>query len=507
MLLRRMYIFYSLCFFSLTLVAQNENNKHDYQWLIGYQGIGNSEYSQGQLIDFNGDSVTIFPEIIARKFNISSVSMADKDGNLVFSSNNDVVMNGNNEIMVNGDSLNANASYVVDFVQQSQLALPAPGSDSLYYLFHHEYTFVGYIQGDYVLFVVPFKLLASNIDMRYDSLNMGQGAVINKNTLVVEDSLMAGRLTAVRHGNGRDWWVIAQRLNSNKYYTILVDSQQVHEPFVQPIGPYPVMGNHSGVGQASFSPDGNQYLMYRSHSIPDERQIDLFDIDRCTGALSNPTRINVPSGGFPGGVAFSPNSRYIYYADPAGYYRIDTNQDTLTLDLLQERIDTVKFGFQAQLGPDGKIYYALGLGSTRHYAVIDNPDEENPDSVVIRQQGLELPYLNNGTIPHHPNYRLGRLAGSPCDTLTFPTDVVEVAPEAELPDIHIAPNPARAEITITGLPEKEVELTLVDISGRERLHARVRGPETQLDVQGLPAGVYVVRVAGRKPGRVVVVRE
>ena len=449
----------------------------------------------------------LFQEPMEAQFNISSVSMADKDGNLVFSSNNDVVMNGNNEIMVNGDSLNANASYVVDFVQQSQLALPAPGSDSLYYLFHQEYTFVGYIEGDYVLFVVPFKLLWSRIDTGYDSADSVEGAVVDKNTVLVEDTLMAGRLTAVRHGNGRDWWMIAQKFNSNQYYTVLIDPQGVHDPSIQTTGYFPVMGGHSAVGQAVFSPDGNTYAVLRGHSIDQDRQIDVFDIDRCTGELFNPIRVNIPSGGFSGGLAYSSNSRYLYYSEAAGYYRIDTHQDSLTLEFLQPRIDTVKFGFQAQLGPDGKIYYALGLGSTRHYAVIDNPDEENPDSVVIRQQGLELPYLNNGTIPHHPNYRLGRLAGSPCDTLTFPTDVVEVAPEAELPDIYIAPNPARAEITITGLPEKEVELTLVDVSGRERLHARVRGPETQLDVQGLPAGVYIVRVAGRKPGRIVVVRE
>lgn len=90
----------------------------------------------------------------------------------------------------------------------------------------------------------------------------------------------------------------------------------------------------------------------------------------------------------------------------------------------------------------------------------------------------------------------------------FQTPTISSTTDAPLlASLQVSPNPAQTQTTITGLPNKETDLTLTDISGRERLRTRVSGPETQLEVGGLPAGVYMVRVAGRKPGRVVVVRE
>ena len=502
MTLRLIYTFHLICLLWITLTAQNENSKHDYQWLVGLGAYDSITY-KGMLLDFHGDSLEIFQEQTAAIFNISSVSMADKDGNLVFSSNNDVVMNGNNEIMVNGDSLNAGGvPYNVDYYQQSQLALPAPGSDSLYYLFHQEYSFVGDVEG---LYIVPFKMLYSTIDLSFDENSGFLGKVLDKNVSFLEDTIMMGHLTAVRHANGRDWWMISKKLGTNLYYKYLLDPIGLQDVRMQTVGelPWPFLS----VGQALFNPNGNIYATVKCRNYTVPYHLDVFSFNRCIGDFIPIQRVVLNAGNYPGGLAFSPNSRFLYYADAAGYYRIDTDQDSLTLEFLQPRIDTVKFGFQAQLGPDGKIYYALGLGTTQHYAVIDNPDEENPDSVVIRQQGLALPNYNNGTIPHHPNYRLGRLAGSPCDTLTFPTDVAEPVSEAESPDLQIAPNPAWAQTTVTGLPSKETDLILTDISGRECLRTRVSGPEAQLDVGELPAGVYVVRVAGRKPARLVVVRE
>ena len=107
---------------------------------------------------------------------------------------------------------------------------------------------------------------------------------------------------------------------------------------------------------------------------------------------------------------------------------------------------------------------------------------------------MALPYLNNGTISHHPNYRLGRLAGSPCDTLTFPTDVAEPVSVKTLPALTVSPNPAQTQVRISGLPTWEVPLTLTDISGRVRMQQRVVGVEAQLDLRKLPSGVYFVRV-------------
>ncbi|MBV6653070.1 MAG: PKD domain-containing protein, partial [Mameliella sp.] len=71
--------------------------------------------------------------------------------------------------------------------------------------------------------------------------------------------------------------------------------------------------------------------------------------------------------------------------------------------------------FQGQLAPDGKIYIASNNGVTSLH-VIHNPDADCPNC-HIEQHGIELPTFNAFSIPNQPNYRLGPIDGSPCDTL------------------------------------------------------------------------------------------
>jgi hypothetical protein len=48
--------------------------------------------------------------------------------------------------------------------------------------------------------------------------------------------------------------------------------------------------------------------------------------------------------------------------------------------------------------------------------VIHSPDEPG-EACQYQQHGITLPTYNSKSIPNHPNYRLGPLDGSPCDTL------------------------------------------------------------------------------------------
>ena len=43
----------------------------------------------------------------------------------------------------------------------------------------------------------------------------------------------------------------------------------------------------------------------------------------------------------------------------------------------------------------------------------------------MQQHGITLPFYNAATMCRFPNYRLGRWAGSPCDTLAFAGPVEE----------------------------------------------------------------------------------
>ena len=71
--------------------------------------------------------------------------------------------------------------------------------------------------------------------------------------------------------------------------------------------------------------------------------------------------------------------------------------------------------FLAQLAPDGKIYINANNG-IHQLTVIHYPDKGG-DACMVEQHGLALPTLNAFSMPNFPNYRLGPLDGSPCDTL------------------------------------------------------------------------------------------
>lgn len=56
------------------------------------------------------------------------------------------------------------------------------------------------------------------------SLDGGLGGIVpgKKDLIAYYDTLIYGRLTAVKHGIGRDWWVIDHKSNTNIYNKLLV---------------------------------------------------------------------------------------------------------------------------------------------------------------------------------------------------------------------------------------------------------------------------------------------
>ena len=39
-----------------------------------------------------------------------------------------------------------------------------------------------------------------------------------ENKIIVEDTLVVGKVTAVRNANGRDWWLLANEYKKNSFY-------------------------------------------------------------------------------------------------------------------------------------------------------------------------------------------------------------------------------------------------------------------------------------------------
>lgn len=438
-------IIFSLCCFLFTSSVHCQ--KQDYIWLSGYNSAArtdtgwNSRFGVNKL-DFNFSPIQIIQDSLGMGFTHTNVSYCDSNGDILFYSNGIYVANRLDEHIENSDGLNDGyyTSQYIDasagnFVDNGILALDAPGSPNTYYLIH---SFIDTINTN-------FNLFCKRTYYSYLSLNenAGRGKILEKNQTILS-GLLGYDIEATRHANGRDWWILVQRRNTNDYQRILLTPTGLLDISVSSAGNI-VSGL---VGASCFSPDGSKYVYVNLTG-----GINLFDFDRCTGELSNPRYKPLPifldSNLIGVGAAFSPNSRFLYVSAQIHVYQFD-----LWATDIWSSIDTVArfdgaahpFGSyfsNMQIAPDGKIYVSCGNGEYV-YSVIERPDGLG-DSCLFNQYGLTLPAYTGGGVPNFPNYRLGPLVGSPCDTITA---VDEISPEYKESIIRAYPNPATDYVII-----------------------------------------------------------
>ncbi len=470
------------------LIAQNDNLKHDYIWLTGYSSNSDQLEFGGTVIDFNVDTVETYYEFRQQNFDVVNTTLCNGEGELIFSTDNLSVFNALNEVMENGHNLNPDPT-IQDRTGQAVLALPSPANDSTYFLLHNEVKFVPELY--YGAPVINLKLYKTVIDLKYDSnpsvTNLGK--VIDKNVPIIQDTLVYGRLTATRHANGRDWWIIQQQYGTNKFYRFLLDNTGLIEKEAMYVGADQLY-NTSGVGQAVFSPDGSKYILVNSWDTQFPAHVDFFDFDRCTGNLYNFERLTLSDNTErPRGIAISPNSRFCYLSTNDKLYQIDLNLNDIQLSLIQSHPDTVTSPFYLQLAPNGKIYMS-GSGSATYMHVVNNPDLQGIDCNP-EYKGLLLPTYNYRTIPNHPNYRLGRLVGSPCDTIYADTTST-ISMTEESPILKVFPNPASNEITVN----ISSDFAINKITIANTLGVKVTEVENQktIDISHLPVGIYWITV-------------
>ena len=398
-----------LCFPSL-LFTQN----HDNIWLFGYDSnLGNTDWG-GSVMDFSSVPPEIYYEFREMNFNITNVSICDKEGNLLFYTNGNYIANQLHELMENGDELSPGLfHYPSGFIaEQGVLALPMPEDSLSWFLLHLS---LGFDNDD--LSTSSPQLFSSIVNF---SENNPFGEVTNKNEILITGKFFPGKLTAVRHGNGRDWWILVRTYEANEYYKLLLNPNGIEIVDSITIGegmPFP------GIGQAVFSPDGSKYVTYNLLSFEEGNYVDIYDFDRCSGNLHNPIQFTFADSAFAGGAAISPNSKYLYLSSCKFVYQydlesnnIESTKDTIAVydGFLEGPVFRTQF-FASQLGPDGKIYINTPNG-THYLHVINNPNLPG-DSSNFCQRCIELPTWNALSLPNFPNYRLKYLENSPCDTL------------------------------------------------------------------------------------------
>ncbi|MCB9048208.1 MAG: PKD domain-containing protein [Lewinellaceae bacterium] len=393
-----------------------ERQKRDYIWLIGNSPlmVGGNDMTK---LDFNFAHLQVISIDIDMNFWHTNASISDALGQLQFYTNGIEVRNFNNDTLATGLAPTQmsegfqNSGYPNE---QGALILPLPSFDSIYYIFHADREWAP--QGGNRV----ENLYYTKVHME---ANEGMGRVVEKNMPVIEDTLTYGRITATRHANGRDWWIMVPQYYSNSLYSFLFSSGGISNLDLQTIGET----IPSGAGQFVFSPDGTKYIGLNVVHIGDaeDYHIHIYDFDRCSGRLSNPQYFAVTDVSFPGGgVAISENSRFLYVVTWMNIYQFDlsfpeieaTKIKIAEYDGFEDPIYDLNTDFKlAQLGPNGKIYIACAT-SANYLHIIHTPNQKGL-ACKVEQHALELAALNDRSIPNFPYYGLGPLDGSPCDTL------------------------------------------------------------------------------------------
>ncbi|MEZ4960895.1 MAG: PKD domain-containing protein [Saprospiraceae bacterium] len=320
--------------------------------------------------------------------------------------------------MQNGEGLNPSpisSSFADDGLPLSQgvLALPYPDHEGQYFLLHEDMDYptatgVG---------VHSKRFYYSSIDM---NSNAGLGIVMDKNVIIVEDTLDIGKITATNHGNGRDWWVLVREYGTNRYYKIFIDPEGVHNYGILSVGmPTP----SPSLGQAVFSSDGSKYVNLNIYDFEQGNFINIYDFDRCKGLLENDLQINYTDSVWSGGVAVSPNSRFLYVSSYEFIYQYDLwSSDIADSKVVVAEYDgyleeiTPSFYLPTrfhlmQLAPDGKIYITTSNG-VKSLHVINSPNLAGK-ACNVEQHAIKLMTYNARSMPNFPNYRLGPLPIQP----------------------------------------------------------------------------------------------
>lgn len=352
-------------------------------------------------------------------------SIADGAGNLLFylearrppklpSS----IRNGLHQVMPGGESIEAMGS-----IANGAMILPRPGGKALYDLFT-----LALLRGSSEERVVLFRHV---ID-----LQDGMGRVVEVNRLVADDPLV-DKLAAVRHANGRDWWLVSHGYRSSEFMVYLLDGAGNLKAQRQSIGKAHTGHNVRG-GEMTFAPTGDRLGLVTGNGI-----VEVFRFDRCTGRFSDPVYLGVdsppttiPQGDFVAhyGCSFSPSGRFFYYSTIDRLYQVDL--EAADPSRHKEKIweDPVTFAntlAQHELGPDGRIYIARY--NHKYLSAIEFPDRRGKNCRFVRDY-LDLggKQLKAG-LPNFPNYRLGNWveAHAGRDTTLCPGEAVRLGVPAK----------------------------------------------------------------------------
>lgn len=350
--------------------AQNYNRKENTVWVTSTDDIDNQYIFPNAIFPGTGVNFNTTPlsQIDAAGTygaytginSISTASVADKNGNLLFYTNGNIVWDKNNNVMENGWGINDNGSYPYYLRQggigttESSMSFdgvviaPMPGYASKYYIFCIMDTLMedAFYGGYFAPGAWEGKLRYTVVDM---AANNGLGRVdMDRRGIVMADS-MSGNLQIVT-GEDCNYWLVGNfMMGGFRSYNITssgIDTHAVVSIVTPPLQPY--------CYELNVSPDG------RKLAEAFDAEVELCHFDPGTGIVSDysPSPVLIGSQ-YAYSIAFSPDNSKLYVGGIIGIRQYDLSGAVPTFNSPPLSIDTTIYEMYGplRLGPDNKIYF------------------------------------------------------------------------------------------------------------------------------------------------------
>lgn len=324
--------------------------------------------------------------------------------------------------MANGTGLMGGANGTGG--SQQTIIIKKPASNTIYYVFCTQTNNIN----------IPGTLYCSEVDI---TLASGNGSVTSKNNVVFTTgtpTTSIGKLTATRHCNGTDIWLVCRDWYWNNVVPngTLTVNNNFRSFLITPAGvnPVPVIsapvtytfntnfGWTWDYGCMKISPNGKKlglalYAFNNFNNNSNNNSFELFDYDNTTGIVSNslalmPGLINNWNNAW--GCEFSPDGTKFYGAKynnnigyPPGIYQWDLCAGTpsaIAASIYTVYTNNINPNFAAlQLGPDGKIY-CTRWNVLNSLDVITNPNAQGSGCGHVANGQSIAPKTALGSLPN-----------------------------------------------------------------------------------------------------------
>ncbi len=215
-------------------------------------------------LDFNTGNPVVLAGV-GHYSDAANATMSDSLGNFLFSFSGITIWNRDGDIMQNGDGIIGH-----DDASQGALIVPLPGSDSKYYVFS-----VG-------VYGHSKKFHYSIVNMKLDN---GLGGIEpgNKNIEINMGDYALDKITAVKHSNNRDIWIITRifpptgsSINDAYLSYLLTPGGFDDDPVINEVN---YVNYHKGLpGNMKISPDKKYFVVAYMNEAPEYKKDQAFDI-------------------------------------------------------------------------------------------------------------------------------------------------------------------------------------------------------------------------------------